>query len=394
MRGGEEVKISKRAGSYVTVRDLIDWVGRDAVRFFLVSRKADSEFVFDVDLALREERGKPGVLRAVRARARLQRVRASGAATRRGLRSADLEPADRREGTRARAAARANIPRCVAAAAQELAPHAIAFYLRELAGEFHSYYNAERILVEDEALARGAARAVRGGAPDARQRPRAPRRQRAGENVMRKTAERPLRASRSGGSFLLGMFVGLVLGLAIALGVAFYLNKTPLPFLGKPKPRRRRTRAKPAKPRRSPACRRARANRAPTRKPKFDFYKILPGSEEPVTEKELKAARRARPRQGSTGSRQGRLFHPGGLVPEPGRRRQPEGARSRSSASSRASSRPPCPTREPGTACGMGPYTKLDDLNRVRQVLSQNGIDASLVKIKEPPPRTTRRRTA
>ena len=51
MRGGEEVKISKRAGSYVTVRDLIDWVGRDAVRFFLVSRKADSEFVFDVDLA-------------------------------------------------------------------------------------------------------------------------------------------------------------------------------------------------------------------------------------------------------------------------------------------------------------------------------------------------------
>jgi arginyl-tRNA synthetase len=51
MRGGEEVKISKRAGSYVTVRDLIDWVGRDAVRFFLVSRKADSDFVFDVDLA-------------------------------------------------------------------------------------------------------------------------------------------------------------------------------------------------------------------------------------------------------------------------------------------------------------------------------------------------------
>ena len=51
MRGGEEVKISKRAGAYVTVRDLIDWVGRDAVRFFLVSRKADTEFVFDVDLA-------------------------------------------------------------------------------------------------------------------------------------------------------------------------------------------------------------------------------------------------------------------------------------------------------------------------------------------------------
>ena len=81
MRGGEEVKISKRAGSYVTVRDLIDWVGRDAVRFFLVSRKADSEFVFDVDLARAEERGEPGVLRAVRARTGVQRVRPGGQAT-------------------------------------------------------------------------------------------------------------------------------------------------------------------------------------------------------------------------------------------------------------------------------------------------------------------------
>ncbi len=78
IRGGAEVKISKRAGSYVTVRDLIDWVGRDAVRFFLVSRKADAEFVFDVDLALAEERGEPGVLRAVCACARVQRIRAMG----------------------------------------------------------------------------------------------------------------------------------------------------------------------------------------------------------------------------------------------------------------------------------------------------------------------------
>src|SRR5690606_15256087 len=59
MRGGEEVKISKRAGSHVTVRDLIDWVGRDAVRFFLVSRKPDSEFVFDVDLALAQTEENP-----------------------------------------------------------------------------------------------------------------------------------------------------------------------------------------------------------------------------------------------------------------------------------------------------------------------------------------------
>ncbi len=59
MKGGQEVKISKRAGSYVTLRDLIDWTGRDAVRFFLVSRKADTEFVFDVDLALQASEENP-----------------------------------------------------------------------------------------------------------------------------------------------------------------------------------------------------------------------------------------------------------------------------------------------------------------------------------------------
>ena len=80
MRGGEEVKISKRAGSYVTLRDLIDWTSRDAVRFFLLSRKADTEFVFDIDLALKQNDENPvfyvqyaharicSVLRAVRRR--------------------------------------------------------------------------------------------------------------------------------------------------------------------------------------------------------------------------------------------------------------------------------------------------------------------------------------
>ena len=81
MRGGEEVKISKRAGSYVTLRDLIDWTGRDAVRFFLISARADTEFVFDVDLALQAERRKPGVLRAVRACAHLLDAGRNGAAT-------------------------------------------------------------------------------------------------------------------------------------------------------------------------------------------------------------------------------------------------------------------------------------------------------------------------
>ena len=160
VRGGAEVKISKRAGSYVTVRDLIDWVGRDAVRFFLVSRKADSEFVFDIDLALEKSEENP-VYYVQYAHARVCSVFAQWlglgsrvsdvAATVAGLKIVPLEPLT---GERELLLAQklAEFPEVVESAARELAPHAIAFYLRELAGEFHSYYNAERILVDDEAL--------------------------------------------------------------------------------------------------------------------------------------------------------------------------------------------------------------------------------------------------
>jgi len=149
MRGGEEVKISKRAGSYVTLRDLIDWVGRDAVRFFLVSRKADSEFTFDVDLARKHSDENP-VYYVQYAHARVCSVFAQW-----GGDVASLEPdLDLLSGEREAALARrlAEYPELLAAAARELEPHAVAFYLRELARDFHSYYNAERILVEDEAL--------------------------------------------------------------------------------------------------------------------------------------------------------------------------------------------------------------------------------------------------
>ena len=150
MRGGAEVKISKRAGAYVTVRDLIDWVGRDAVRFFLVSRKADSEFVFDVDLALEKSDENP-VYYVQYAHARVCSVFAQWGGDARVLADAGLEVL---QGARELQLAQrlAEFPEVLATAARELAPHAIAFYLRDLAGEFHSYYNAERILVDDEAL--------------------------------------------------------------------------------------------------------------------------------------------------------------------------------------------------------------------------------------------------
>ena len=147
MRGGEEVKISKRAGSYVTVRDLIDWVGRDAVRFFLVSRKADSEFVFDVDLARQKSDENP-VYYVQYAHARVCSLFAQSGKI---LKESNLE---KLTGERELSLARKleEFPEMLAGAARELAPHSLAFYLREVAAEFHSYYNAERILVEDEAL--------------------------------------------------------------------------------------------------------------------------------------------------------------------------------------------------------------------------------------------------
>ena len=147
MRGGEEVKISKRAGSYVTVRDLIDWVGRDAVRFFLVSRKADSEFVFDVDLARQKSDENP-VYYVQYAHARVCSLFAQSGKVLKGFNLEKLT------GERELSLARKleEFPEVLAGAARELAPHALAFYLREVAAEFHSYYNAERILVEDEAL--------------------------------------------------------------------------------------------------------------------------------------------------------------------------------------------------------------------------------------------------
>lgn len=154
MRGGEEVKISKRAGSYVTLRDLIDWCGRDATRYFLVSRAATSQLVFDVDLAVAKNNDNP-VYYIQYAHARVCSV----------LRQAREKAWDWHEATglahlnmlvTAHETQLLNLlaryPDVVAGAARELAPHNIAQYLRELAAGLHTWYNAEQFLVEDAAL--------------------------------------------------------------------------------------------------------------------------------------------------------------------------------------------------------------------------------------------------
>jgi len=163
MRNGEEVKISKRAGSYVTLRDLIEWSagevapdangfrdltrGRDAVRFFLISRKADTEFVFDVDVALTQSDENP-VYYVQYAHARICSVLSQWDGDESALGQVDLSPLTApREASLL--AVLAEYPDALQKALEELGPHQVAFYLRDLASELHSYYNAERVLVDD-----------------------------------------------------------------------------------------------------------------------------------------------------------------------------------------------------------------------------------------------------
>ena len=155
MRGGSEVKMSKRAGSFVTLRDLLDWVGKDATRFFLVSRKGDTEFTFDIDLALSQSEENP-VFYVQYAHARICSV-LTQAAEKFGTDAAldetravnvDLAPLT---GAKAQAlmARLAAWPDLLRAAAEDLAPHQVAFYLKDASADFHAFYNAERVLVDE-----------------------------------------------------------------------------------------------------------------------------------------------------------------------------------------------------------------------------------------------------
>lgn len=149
MRDGQEVKISKRAGSYVTLRELIDWVGRDAVRFFLIQRRADSEFTFDIDLALSHSEENP-VYYIQYAHARIHSLmRQHGA----DLANTTANISQLTAPTEITLLQRlSEYPQTLTQAAQDLAPHQLANWLRECAADFHAWYNAERILVDNKDL--------------------------------------------------------------------------------------------------------------------------------------------------------------------------------------------------------------------------------------------------
>ncbi|CAG0977288.1 arginyl-tRNA synthetase [Methylophilaceae bacterium] len=150
MRGGEEVKISKRAGSYVTLRDLIEEVGCDATRYFLAARRADSQLVFDIDLARAQTNDNP-VYYIQYAHARISSVLNQWGGDAATLKSADLSPLEASHET-ALMQRLSEFPEVVSTAAEELSPHMIANYLKDLASDLHSYYNAQQFLVDDEKL--------------------------------------------------------------------------------------------------------------------------------------------------------------------------------------------------------------------------------------------------
>jgi arginyl-tRNA synthetase len=150
VKGGEEVKISKRAGSYVTLRDLIEWTSKDAVRFFLLSRKPDTEYTFDVDLAVAKNNDNP-VYYVQYAHARICSVLASWGGNPAALLGVDLSPLQSPQAL-ALMLLLAKYPEMLTAASQDFAPHDVTFFLRDLAASYHSYYDAERILVDEEAV--------------------------------------------------------------------------------------------------------------------------------------------------------------------------------------------------------------------------------------------------
>ena len=153
-RGGEEVKLSKRAGSYLTLRDLIEEAGRDATRYFLIARKSDSQLIFDIDLARAQTNDNP-VYYIQYAHARvasvMRQLAERGLAFDRAHGLANLARLDS-ESEQALMVELSRYPEVVETAGENLEPHLVATYLRELAAAFHMYYNTHQFLVDDAAI--------------------------------------------------------------------------------------------------------------------------------------------------------------------------------------------------------------------------------------------------
>jgi len=181
---------------------------------------------------------------------------------------------------------------------------------------------------------------------------------------------------KAGGGTLLGIFIGLILGLLIAVGVAWYLSKAPMPFLNKAKPAEKPAVAEPGKALAKPDEKTTQA----VEKPRFDFYKILPGAEEPMTEQQIKQAAQAAAKPGAPKEN---------YVLQAGAFQNPADAdnlKAKLALLGVEAGVEPTNLAEKGIwyRVRVGPFSRVDEINHVRQALAQNGIEATLVKIKDP----------
>jgi cell division protein FtsN len=181
--------------------------------------------------------------------------------------------------------------------------------------------------------------------------------------------------AKSGGGLLLGVFIGFLLGVGLAAGIAIYFFKTPIPFLNKAKPP---DKAAPAVPGMTEP---AKSGKAEENKPRFDFYRILPGQEEPVTEQQVKQAEQAAAKAGTPS--QDVYFLQAGAFQNPA---DADNLKARLALLGLEASVEPTNLPDKGIwyRVRLGPYASVDAIDRTRAQLAQNGVDTSLVKIRDP----------
>jgi cell division protein FtsN len=179
------------------------------------------------------------------------------------------------------------------------------------------------------------------------------------------------RSAGKGGAFFMGLLSGLLLGLGIAVGVAWHLNRMPSPFASGDKPPETR-------PEKAPPAEAAKPVLPPPEKPRFEFYKILPGSEQPMTELELKEAARKEQRARELYFLQAGSFQNASDADNLKAKLALLGVEASISTVT-------LPERGMWHRVQIGPYTRLDDLNRAREMLRQNGIESTTIKAREAP---------
>jgi len=193
---------------------------------------------------------------------------------------------------------------------------------------------------------------------------------------MSKDYKRPEPKPRSGGSSLLvGILIGLVLGLGIALGVAWYINKMPSPFLSRPPV----AKSEPAKGAQTvaPAKGEEKTAKVPESKPRFDFYKILPGSEEPATDQQLRDAQK----KSAAAARETFFLQAGAFQGAP----DADNLKARLALLGIEATIQTTTLPDKGVwhRVRVGPYTSVEELNRTRDTLKQNGVETALIKVRE-----------